>query len=105
MQFRQGDVFIEAVSAVPKDAKPMKFDAGRAVLAYGEVTGHAHAVVAEDVEMFRQAEDGTLYLQPKVDTQLRHEEHGAIDLKAGQVYRATRQREWTDADEPRFVAD
>lgn len=42
-QFRQGDVFIERVDAIPADAKDVT-TVDRVVLAYGEVTGHAHAV-------------------------------------------------------------
>lgn len=42
--FRQGDVLIVAIAAMPAEVTPEKPDAGRAVLAYGEVTGHAHAL-------------------------------------------------------------
>jgi hypothetical protein len=41
---RQGDVFLSPVVAIPKSAKKTKRDDGRVVLAYGEVTGHAHAI-------------------------------------------------------------
>lgn len=46
-QARQGDVHIYEIDAIPSDAKPIKGDKGgrRIVLAYGEVTGHAHAFI------------------------------------------------------------
>ncbi len=46
MQARQGDVFIERVETLPESVKPKAPDRGRVVLAYGEVTGHYHEVIA-----------------------------------------------------------
>ena len=44
-QVRQGDVYIIADQGVPTDGMPkQKLDNGRCILAYGEVTGHAHAM-------------------------------------------------------------
>ena len=40
----QGDVLIRQVANVPQEAKPVGRDDERVVLAYGEVTGHAHAI-------------------------------------------------------------
>jgi hypothetical protein len=40
---RQGDVPIVATT-IPAGAVPVKRDGGRVILAYGEVTGHAHAI-------------------------------------------------------------
>lgn len=42
--YRQGDVFLSPVAAVPATSTKTKRDNGRVVLAYGEVTGHAHAI-------------------------------------------------------------
>lgn len=45
MIYRQGDVLIERVASIPKTkTTPIARDNGRVVLAYGEVTGHAHAL-------------------------------------------------------------
>lgn len=41
---RQGDVLLKQAAAVPPDAILVPDDRGRVVLAYGEVTGHAHAI-------------------------------------------------------------
>ena len=43
--YRQGDVLIRQVNEIPSQAK-VKKNVGRIVLAYGEVTGHAHAISA-----------------------------------------------------------
>lgn len=47
--FRQGDVLIRPVASIPDGLKKVPLDKGRVILAYGEVTGHAHAVIG-DVE-------------------------------------------------------
>lgn len=41
---RQGDVLLKPVSALPSNCTAVPLDKGRIVLAYGEVTGHAHAI-------------------------------------------------------------
>lgn len=48
VQYRQGDVAIERVDSFPSNLKPAPLDKGRVILAYGEVTGHAHTFCAED---------------------------------------------------------
>lgn len=97
---RQGDVLLTPVAKLPKGAKPQTHD-GPAVLAYGEVTGHAHTV--ERGQLYTDGE-GLTYLTVEELTEVRHQEHGAIALDPG-VYRVTRQREWTDAQEPIQVQD
>lgn len=57
-QYRHGDVFLNRIDAIPDGAKPVPSDNGRTILAYGEVTGHAHAFGAGSrVALFR--EDGS----------------------------------------------
>jgi hypothetical protein len=103
-QVRQGDVFLERVSAIPANLKPRKRDKGRVILAYGEVTGHAHAIAEPDSAALFDGENGEFYLRIESATGLVHEEHARIDLPEG-LYRGRIQREWTDADEPRQVLD
>lgn len=102
---RQGDVLLVRVDALPADAKPKARDRGRVILAYGEVTGHAHAIgdspTAPRAELL-DAGDET-YLRVDVVSQLVHEEHDTIELPAG-VYRRVIQREYTP-DAIRNVAD
>jgi hypothetical protein len=42
-QYRQGDVLLIKIDGIPKQASAEK-NPDRIVLAYGEVTGHAHAI-------------------------------------------------------------
>ena len=70
VQFRQGDVFLQQ-AAIPKDAA-LQTAHGRAILAYGEVTGHAHALDPADVELYEK--DGVTYVR------VTHARGAAIDL-------------------------
>lgn len=91
--YRQGDVLITRVNdAIPSDAKRKPRDKGRVVLAYGEVTGHAHALDAPGAELFVVNDLTLLSLQDKAE--LRHEEHGSVHLPAGN-YQVVIQREYT----------
>lgn len=100
---RQGDVMVERVDSIPDGCAEIPRDAGRIVLAYGEVTGHAHAIHEPGVTMLRAA-NADVYLRVVEPSMLRHEEHTHVAIPPG-LYRVTRQREWTDNDEPRVVAD
>jgi len=100
--YRQGDVLIRRVSEIPADAKPVKRDGGRVILAYGEVTGHAHAMTDGGVA---QMEVGTQrFLRVTNSAELRHEEHSTITVEPG-AYEVIIQREYDDAMEWRRVAD
>lgn len=101
-QARQGDVFIERVKSIPEGAVPAKRVNGAWVLAEGEATGHAHTIKQDYGELFEK--DGTLYLKVDAPAPLKHQEHKTVTIPAG-VYRVTRQREWSDAQEPRPVID
>ncbi len=89
--FRQGDVLVVACDEVPADAELVARDNGRIVLAYGEVTGHAHTIHSPFAALVAKA------------VQLKHEEHSKIDLPAGN-YRVVRQVEYTP-EAIRTVAD
>lgn len=103
MLYRQGDVLIEQVASIPKGARRVEVK-GRIVLAEGEATGHAHTIAEQYGELYEK--DGTLYLRlSERDAPLTHQEHSTIVLPARKAYRVVRQREWTDADEPRQVLD
>lgn len=113
---RQGDVCITRIDGEASVGKPCKRDAGRIVLAYGEVTGHAHAIKDRGAALFELPPDMTkdgddvwaqamriLKVSAKGGVDLRHEEHGTIHLPAGE-YKVTRQREYAP-EELRMVAD
>ncbi|HXI43919.1 MAG TPA: hypothetical protein VNH83_28310 [Bryobacteraceae bacterium] len=115
-QYRQGDVLLTEVAVIPPQGKigamPIEGNprdvANRVVLAYGEVTGHAHTLDAEDCELVEVpaglgAELEGWFLRVHQDTQLTHQEHSTIEVPAGN-YRVTRQREYSP-EAIRNVAD
>ena len=89
--FFHGDLFIKP-GAIPEGAKPVARDSQKgAVLAYGEATGHAHAI-ADGAFLFEH--DGTLYVRVEEGAApLDHEEHGVKVLDPGE-YEVLRQREY-----------
>ena len=101
----QGDVALIPVVSIPAGAREVPRDHGRLVLAYGEVTGHAHVIDAPPSEatLLTDAEQRT-FLRLVSDAPLVHEEHGRIELSAG-TYRVIRQREWLYGEGERRVAD
>jgi hypothetical protein len=99
--YRQGDVLLLKVDKLPPEAVAESPDEGRIVLAYGEVTGHAHAVSTAHAAMYKINEERYLVAEP--GAQLVHEEHSTIIIDPG-VYRVIRQREYSPR-EIRFVAD
>lgn len=101
--YRQGDVLIKKVSTVPTEAKPVDWKKeGRVILAYGEVTGHAHALPLSLVSMF-STEAGQRFIEVKEGAELTHEEHATITPEPG-VYEVIQQREYTP-EAIRNVAD
>lgn len=104
-KYRQGDVLLVKIAALPKNTKTVQRDNGRVILAYGEVTGHAHAVVGEaDLFEVEGVSDRFLHVLADEGAQLVHEEHGTVTLDPG-VYIVRRQYEWSDAQEPIRVSD
>ncbi|MGG2459991.1 hypothetical protein ACO0M4_09255 [Streptomyces sp. RGM 3693] len=107
--YRQGDVLIvpvaegalpertEGLPDEPRDAR------GRMVLALGEVTGHAHAVVGPGVLRRVAGDWGPMLLHLPDGGRVVHEEHAAISLPKG-WYRVVRQREYVPGS-VRLVAD
>lgn len=91
--YRQGDVLLMPVQAIPGTASRGERDNGRIILAYGEVTGHAHAISEESVAVLEY--EGTRYIRvPDEGAKLKHEEHRAIALAGGE-YRIVTQKEYT----------
>ena len=99
-QYRQGDVIIVKVSADEnRMGTPIKRDKGRVILAFGEVTGHHHAIHNDDVNFFQAAMEsditlGNRFLQVLKPAVLNHDEHASIDLPVG-TYEVRIQREYT----------
>lgn len=91
--YRQGDVAIIECSRVDV-SKEVEREAGRIVLAHGEVTGHAHAIASTDATLFMDEDTLDRYLDVRAPVTLDHEEHGRIELPSG-FFRVVRQREYT----------
>jgi hypothetical protein len=91
MQYRQGDVLLLQVSKLPISAKK-ESNNERIVLAYGELTGHAHAISNDQAQAY--SAEGTRYLVVRQEAHLVHEEHATVPLPQG-IYRVVRQREYS----------
>jgi hypothetical protein len=127
-QWRQGDVLIIKISddVSHPTSKEIERDEGRVVLAYGEMTGHAHAIsdmgcrlYVDDSSRISDTDamglisrtGGGIVEPPEPDrilvveesVTLSHEEHDPIALDKG-TFRIRRQREY-DPVALRTVAD
>lgn len=93
---RQGDVLIRQVATIPAAAKPEKRK-GRIVLAYGETTGHAHAIAERGVKAYTMEDAGAAvrrFLEVAKGATVRHEEHAPIPLPPG-CYEVVQQVEYS----------
>lgn len=97
---RQGDVLLLPIKSIPTGANDIT-PKDRIVLAYGEVTGHAHAIARGGVALLERG--GSRFLDVKEATHLRHEEHAEIPLPPG-GYQVITQVEYTP-EALRNVAD
>jgi hypothetical protein len=99
---RQGDVCLIPVAALPKGAIAVAQKDARVVLAYGEVTGHAHAIYDHLNEVgnpkVRVWDAGVeRFLQVLEPVTLRHEEHTHKVIPPG-IYHLPKQMEYTAAE-------
>ena len=114
--YRQGDVAIIPVSELSglvfERGVKVGRDDNRVVLAYGEVTGHAHVIKDENAELWTVlcsddnaafANDNDRLLVCLDNVSLLHEEHDTIKLPAG-LYLVRKQREY-GPEEFKTVAD
>ncbi len=86
--YRHGDVMIQEIETIPKQAKKVKGN----ILVRGEVTGHAHRLDGA-YEILETPE--FLYINvAEGNAQILHEEHDPITLPKGQ-YKVWVQREYT----------
>ena len=102
MIIRQGDVLVFQ-SDVPAHAVPVERENGRIILAHGEVTGHAHAILERDVELLSVSDQADRWLRVGAGgATIQHEEHGAHVLAPG-TYQVRIQREYSPAEIRRVV--
>lgn len=100
---RQGDVLIFSKKVLGKSNLPKKGTKvpernkdGKAILAFGEVTGHSHAVKGGSI--YATDDPLTDILEIPKDTAVVHEEHETIEIPAAdQEYIVRRQQEWWGA--------
>jgi hypothetical protein len=93
--YRQGDVLIRTIKAIPEGANDVT-PKDRIVLAYGEVTGHAHAIAPDEAREFSMADAAGIvrrFLNVVSEATVRHEEHAPIPLPPG-AYEIITQREY-----------
>lgn len=102
--YRQGDVLVERIDALPANLKKLPRDGGRVILAHGEATGHAHAIMDAHADLYSATEPDVTYLEVRdAVAALTHDEHSTIPLAPG-AYRVVRQREYSP-EAIRHVAD
>jgi hypothetical protein len=109
LNYRQGDVALEKITSLPKEAKKLSlkdnnpipniiysgnFDPAskEVILAWGEVTGHKHAINMDFATMYEWNGDRILEIKP--GAKLRHQEHDPITLDPG-IYKIVHQQEYT----------
>lgn len=95
--FRQGDVMFRRIGRLPEGNRKKR---ANATVAYGEVTGHSHHLMEQDLEVAEVLEIGDgLYVHVSEGgvriegATFVHEEHGPITLPAGD-YEVTIQKEY-----------
>jgi len=87
--YRQGDVLL-VKAAMPKGVQKQEVDK-RIVLAWGETSGHAHAIDSRFADLYNFGQDR--YVMAKAGAQLVHEEHASIALTPG-AYKVVQQHEF-----------
>ncbi len=68
--FRQGDVPLYPVAEIPAGLAKIEPENGRTILAYGERTGHAHAILDKDVELYGDRSESYLIVKDSALTEI-----------------------------------
>lgn len=108
MLLQQGDVLIERINEIPKEAEQVLPTTRGFILAEGEVTGHAHRILVKDrkddsVSVYKR--DNALYIRNTKPKVLEHEEHKAITIPPG-FWKTIKVREYDHfAEEIREIKD
>jgi hypothetical protein len=80
MLYQQGDVLLKNSDIDLKGAKPVSPKNDRFIIAEGEVSGHAHAIL-DDVELFEK--NGRLFIHANRPFAIVHEEHKDVMIPNG----------------------
>lgn len=102
ISYRQGDVLIVKVDNAPTDGVERK-EGNDIVFMHGEVTGHAHRIVAPETKARLIDVNAERYLHALQEVTVTHEEHAPIILREGKYQQAFQVEE--QGDEVRRVAD
>lgn len=102
--YRQGDVLLLQVSAPRAELKEVPREAGRIVLAHGEVTGHSHAIASKSARLAINEQTLERFLRAKAPAVLEHEEHARVRLPPGN-FEVRIQREYDPTTQSRAVVD
>jgi hypothetical protein len=97
LSFRQGDVLIRQVVSFDtyEVGEAVARENGAVILAYGEKTGHSHAIAERDVTMYLPANATEVkLLDVKKPVTLCHDEHNPITIPEG-LYEVWIQVEYT----------
>jgi len=108
---QHGDVLIKKINNLPTILNKVYPKNGRFVLADGEVTGHAHAIVADNRLSVYESEasewdnSNKLFMDVKEKVEIVHEEHHKQVIEPG-IYEIGIVQEYDHfAEEARAVAD
>lgn len=105
--YRQGDVLIVPIPAfdIAGNLTPVKPEGRGLILAYGEVTGHAHTVAPDKAQMWQDEAKNFFLAVLTPECFVVHDEHAPILLPPGN-YKVVLQREYSFwDDEVRQVMD
>ena len=90
--YRQGDVLLVPITETTT-AKEVSEENGRLILAYGETTGHAHAIMSKRAKLYLDEERMLLHVNGRMPVNLTHEEHSDLLIPAGR-YMVVKQKEY-----------
>ncbi len=104
--YRQGDVLLVPVAALPRRTHPQDGPEGRHVLALGEATGHSHTMGADRVRCFREDGTGRAFVEvPGPDhAELVLQELDPVRFEPG-LYEVRLHREYRPERDPYHVMD
>ena len=102
---RHGDLLIIAVDSIPQNTEAVKPSKRGLVLAYGEVTGHAHILApvgTTKLQLVQDKEQNMYFTVEEGEAQLTHEEHNRLTFAPG-TYKVIHQRQYTPTEIVRVV--
>lgn len=81
----QGDVLLIPVTVIPDGVTAQQRDDGRVILAYGEQTGHSHAIDSPDCTLVTAEQAGQLraWLKVTAPVEVTHQEHDTVTVPVG----------------------